>query len=81
MPTVLEYCDAQSHSPYAKWFGRLPAEAAAKVAVAVTRMSQGNLSNVRGVGSGVFEREIDWGPGYRVYFGKDGEDRRSSQIM
>lgn len=33
----------------------------------------GNLSNVKGVGSGVFEVTIDFGPGYRVYFGKDGE--------
>ena len=32
----------------------------------------GNFSNVKGVGMGVFERTIDFGPGYRVYFGKDG---------
>lgn len=36
-------------------------------------MEQGNLSNVKGVGSGVFEYKIDFGPGYRVYFGKDGD--------
>ena len=28
---------------------------------------------MKGVGSGVFERKIDFGPGYRVYFGRDGE--------
>jgi len=28
--------------------------------------------NVEGVG-GVYELKIDFGPGYRVYFGKDGE--------
>jgi putative addiction module killer protein len=28
----------------------------------------------RGVGEGVLERKIDWGPGYRVYFGRDGDD-------
>jgi putative addiction module killer protein len=28
---------------------------------------------VRGVGAGVFERKIDFGPGYRIYFGKDGD--------
>jgi putative addiction module killer protein len=48
-------------------------QAAAKVAVAVNRMSQGNLSNVKGVGEGVLEYRIDWGPGYRIYFGRDGE--------
>ena len=34
---------------------------------------QGNLSNVKGVGEGVLEYRIDFGPGYRVYFGRDGE--------
>jgi len=28
---------------------------------------------VKGVGNGVYERVIDFGPGYRVYFGKDGD--------
>ncbi len=28
---------------------------------------------MKGVGAGVFERKIDVGPGYRVYFGKDGD--------
>jgi putative addiction module killer protein len=70
---VSEYIDANGRSPYAIWFDRLPAEAAAKVAVAVTRLSQGNLSNLKSVGEGVLERRIDWGPGYRVYFGRDGK--------
>lgn len=65
MIDVREYVDAIGGSPYAKWFDRLPAQAAAKVAIAVTRMSQGNLSDVKGVGEGVMERRIDWGPGYR----------------
>ena len=36
-------------------------------------MEAGNLSNVRGVGRGVLERRINVGPGYRVYFGRDGD--------
>lgn len=40
---------------------------------AVVRIGQGNFSNVKGVGSGVYEYGIDFGPGYRIYFGKDGE--------
>jgi putative addiction module killer protein len=47
--------------------------AAAKVVIALTRLSQGNFSNVRSVGSGVHEYKIDFGPGYRIYFGREGE--------
>jgi putative addiction module killer protein len=36
-------------------------------------MGHGNFSNVKSIGSGVFKYRIDFGPGYRVYFGKDGE--------
>jgi putative addiction module killer protein len=70
---VREYLDRGGRSPFAAWFEALNAPAAAKVAIAVTRIAQGNLSNVKGVGAGVCEYKIDFGPGYRVYFGKDGE--------
>lgn len=73
MVEVLEYLDEGSGSPYAEWFNDLDVTAAAKVATAVIRMSQGNFSNVKSVGSGVYEYRIDFGPGYRIYFGKDGE--------
>jgi putative addiction module killer protein len=73
MIEVREYLDSGGRSLYAKWFDSLNAAAAAKVATAVTRISLGNFSNVEGVGSGVFEYKLDVGPGYRIYFGKDGE--------
>src|SRR5208337_30776 len=73
MIDVREYLDTTGRSPYAVWFDSLNAEAAAKVATALTRISLGNFSNVEGVGSGVFEYKLDFGPGYRIYFGKDGE--------
>ena len=73
MIVVREYLDRSGHSPYAEWFDSLNAEAAAKVATAVTRISLGNFSSVEGVGAGVFEYKLDFGPGYRIYFGKDGE--------
>jgi putative addiction module killer protein len=60
-------------SPFETWFAELDAAAAAKVAVALARLEQGNLSNAKGVGEGVLEYRIDWGPGYRVYFGRDGD--------
>jgi putative addiction module killer protein len=70
---VLEYVDLNGRSPFAEWFADLNAEAAAKVAVGLTRLSQGNSSNVKGVGAGICEYRLDFGPGYRIYFGKDGE--------
>jgi putative addiction module killer protein len=73
MIEVREYLDLRGGSPFGDWFAHLNPRAAAKVATALARLAAGNFSNVTGVGSGVFEYRIDFGPGYRVYFGKDGE--------
>jgi putative addiction module killer protein len=70
---VVVYIDATGRSTFTRWFEGLNSEAAAKVTTALYRMGQGNFSNVEGVGGGVFEYRIDFGPGYRIYFGKDGE--------
>jgi len=73
MIDVREYLDIGGRSPYGEWFDGLNAPAAAKVAIALTRIAQGNFSNVKSIGSGVHECRIDFGPGYRIYFGKDGD--------
>jgi putative addiction module killer protein len=70
---VREYLDSRGRSAFGKWFDKLDARAAAKVATALLRLEQGNFSSAKGVGAGVFESRIDFGPGYRVYFGKDGD--------
>jgi putative addiction module killer protein len=67
------YVDEQGKKRFAIWFGSLDAIAAAKVTMALTRIGRGNFSNTKSVGAGVFEYKIDFGPGYRIYFGKDGE--------
>lgn len=69
---LLEYQTVAGKSPFADWYARLDALAAAKVTVAMARMGYGNLSNAKSVGKGVQELRIDYGPGYRVYFGIDG---------
>lgn len=69
---VFEYCDLNGRSPFASWFDGLNAQAAAKIAVALSRLEQGNFSKVKSVGGGVMEYKIDFGPGYRIHFGKDG---------
>lgn len=70
--TVLEYLDLAGKSPFRAWFDGLNREAAAKVTSALVRIEQGNLANVKGVTGGLHEYRIDFGPGYRIYFGKDG---------
>jgi len=67
------YLGVDGRSPFEEWFSDLDGAAGAKVTVALMRLGRGNLSNVKGVGEGVLEYRIKWGPGYRVYFGRDGE--------
>jgi len=70
---VIEYVKAGT-SPFAGWFSMLDAHAAAKVATALYRLEQRNFSNVKSVGKGVSDYKIDFGPGYRVYFGQEGDE-------
>lgn len=72
MIEVRTYIDALGRRPFATWLDGLSGAAHAKVETAIARMEIGNLSNVRPVGSGVSEYRIDFGPGYRIYFGQDG---------
>ena len=43
------------------------------MATARYRMEMGNLSKTKGVAGGVLEYRVDFGPGYRIYFGGDGD--------
>ena len=85
---LLEYIE-NGESYYADWFNSLDAAAAARIDRYVRRMEQGNLGDSKIVGEGVRELRIDFGPGYRVYYGIDrgtiilllcgGTKRRQSQ--
>ncbi len=58
---------------YARWLdGLRDARARARVLVRVQRLIAGNPGDVRPVGEGVSEMRIDYGPGYRVYFKRQG---------
>lgn len=72
MVDVREYLEANGASPFGRWFAELNAPAAAKVTTAIARLEQGNTSTLKGVGAGVVELRIDFGPGYRVYLAWDG---------
>jgi len=67
-----EYVDGEK-SPFARWFNKLAPATAARIDKYLRRMAQGNLGDSKSVGGGVQELRIDYGPGYRVYYGRDGE--------
>jgi len=73
MIELLEYLNAAGVSPFAKWREKLDTTTRARITGAVLRMEAGNFSAAKGAGAGIFELRLDFGPGYRVYFGKDGE--------
>ncbi|HEU5016948.1 MAG TPA: type II toxin-antitoxin system RelE/ParE family toxin [Pseudolabrys sp.] len=69
MPEIRYYGGTGGRQPFAEWFASWNLWHAPRSRV----LEQGNLSNVKSVGEGVLEYRIDFGPGYRVYFGRDGE--------
>jgi putative addiction module killer protein len=71
MIDIREYHDRAGRSPFREWFDKLNSEASRKVTTALYRVGLGNLSHAKSVGAGVYECRIHFGPGYRVYFGKE----------
>lgn len=82
MPVLQEHLDGQGRSPFARWMDRLGTPAALKVTTSLARLEGGNTSALKSVGGGVHEVRIDFGPGYRVCLGIDGNDyrRRKRQV-
>jgi len=78
---ILEYVDGRGDSPYGKWFNGLNAKAAAKITTAIDRIGRGLMTNVESVGGGVSERKIDFGPGYRIYFGSETDGRVTKVVI
>ena len=60
---------------FAKWIDNLrDIQAKARVLVRIERLASGNAGDVKPVGEGISEMRIDYGPGYRVYFIKRGNE-------
>ena len=70
---LVEYLTADGRSPFAEWLERLrDVRARAIIRKRLNRVRLGNLGDSRADGEGVMELRVDFGPGYRVYFGDDG---------
>jgi putative addiction module killer protein len=68
---IREYTEA-GRSPFAEWLEALDAVTAARADRCIRRLEAGNFGAAKSLRSGVFELRMDFGPGYRVYFGRDG---------
>lgn len=73
MFTVREYLTAAGRNPFREWLGTLDVAVRARVQARVLRFELGNLGDHKSVGAGVWEARLAFGPGYRIYFGKDGD--------
>lgn len=69
---IIEYINDADRNLFREWFFGLDAVSAAKVTAAIARLENGNTSNVKSLGGGIYEYKINFGPGYRVYFAYDG---------
>jgi putative addiction module killer protein len=61
-------------SPFAEWFNLLDAVTAARVVRYIRRLEMGNFGAAKSLREGVFELRLDFGSGYRVYFGREGNE-------
>jgi putative addiction module killer protein len=60
--------EARQTDEFSGWLRRLrDANAVARIVGRIRRMEIGNPGDIRGVGHGIFEMRIDYGPGYRIY--------------
>ena len=68
------YVTASSKVPFMEWLESLKdIKARAQIKKRLRRAEFGNLGEYNSVGQGVFEMKIHFGPGYRVYFGMEGQ--------
>ena len=74
MPRVVHYLSEDGTDRFDRWFRRQTAEARARIQTRIDRMELGNFGDHRSVGQGVSEIRIGFGPGYRLYYGRDGAD-------
>lgn len=68
------YETADGKSPFKTWLRNLRDQRAKQaVRARIARVRLGNFGDSSPVGDGVVELRIHYGPGYRVYLGRDGD--------
>ncbi len=71
---VHEYVDDSGRIPFRDWLSGLDVTIRARIQARILRFETGNLGDHKEVGGGVCEARLDFGPGYRLYFGRSGRE-------
>jgi putative addiction module killer protein len=72
--SLQEYITRSGHNPFGEWIRSLTeASTRARIRTRLSRLRLGNFGDTRGVGAGVHELRLDFGPGYRIYYGLIGD--------
>lgn len=58
--------------PVAEWLDSLDGKTVSRITLYLDRLENGNVSSLKTVGHGVYEMKMDFGPGYRIYLGREG---------
>jgi putative addiction module killer protein len=74
IPREILICQVEDgKEPFTEWLAGLDAKTEAIVLERIDRIEDGNFGDVEPAGAGISELRIDFGPGYRVYFGQIGK--------
>lgn len=69
------YTDAQGNAPFEKWLhGLKDIQARARIRARLARVEAGNLGDCKNLREGIQELRLDYGPGYRVYLSRQGDE-------
>ncbi|MXW97848.1 MAG: type II toxin-antitoxin system RelE/ParE family toxin [Acidimicrobiaceae bacterium] len=69
---VREYYDSRGRSAFGRWYTDLDSATAIRVRDVIARIKAGNFASLKGLGGGLLECRLHFGPGYRIYLGRDG---------
>ena len=67
------YASANKRKPFLSWLEGLSSSVRAIIRSRLNRIRAGNFGDAKSVGGGVYELRIDFGAGYRIYYGLDGK--------
>jgi putative addiction module killer protein len=72
MVLVQQFETVDGVKPFLRWVERLDAKTKARILARTLRFQMGNIGDYRHLGGGLCEAKLDFGAGYRIYFGMNG---------